>query len=218
MERRGRGGQETRRWNIKEKPPEVRDKTKEDEEWEKVRKKKGAGEIDEEPSTTILLANLPEGVSRKEIWLECRRYGNITDVFLPFKRDLKGKRFAFVRFNKYRDLVKLVQALNNIWIGDRKVKANVSKSEREEEKETRGVKSRKEGTWTKWPVNKTVLKPENELTRRQEEGSIQDGAQGRVGGRKSYLDALRGNREKTWGKCWFCRITTKKIQKNGARE
>ncbi|XP_035834168.1 serine/arginine-rich splicing factor 12-like [Helianthus annuus] len=140
MERRQRGGQESWRWKIKEKSPETRDRNMEDEEWETVIRKKGKEIEVEDPSTTIFLANLPDEVSDKEIWLEIKRCGYLSDVYFPRKRDLKGKRFAFARFKKIRDISKLVQALNNVWFGDKRVKANVSKFQREEDKGVGGNK------------------------------------------------------------------------------
>ncbi|KAJ0935065.1 putative RNA recognition motif domain, nucleotide-binding alpha-beta plait domain superfamily [Helianthus annuus] len=135
MGRRQRGGQESWRWMIKDKPPEDRDNTTEEEDWETVRKKKGKVSEDAEPSTTIFLTNLPEMVPEKDIWMEIRRYGFLSDVYFPRKRDLKGKRFVFARFKKIRDINKLVHALNNVWFGDIRIKANVSKFKREDDKE-----------------------------------------------------------------------------------
>ncbi|XP_022023487.2 polyadenylate-binding protein, cytoplasmic and nuclear-like [Helianthus annuus] len=140
MGRRMWGGQDSWRWKIRDKPPEERDKTVDEEEWETIRSKKGKEKKVEEPSTTIFLTNLPEEVSDKEIWLEVRRCGYLSDVYFPRKKDLKGKRFSFARFKKIRDINKLVQALNNIWFGEKRVKANVSKFKRDEEKEDGGNK------------------------------------------------------------------------------
>ncbi|XP_022004007.1 polyadenylate-binding protein, cytoplasmic and nuclear-like [Helianthus annuus] len=123
----------------------MRDRTTKDEEWETLRRKKGKEKEVEDPSTTIFLANLPDEVSDKEIWLEIRRCGYLSDVYFPKKRDLKGKRFAFARFKKIRDISKLVQALNNVWFGDKRVKANVSKFQREEDKGEGGNKKYYEG-------------------------------------------------------------------------
>ncbi|XP_022031676.1 uncharacterized protein LOC110932664 [Helianthus annuus] len=205
---RGRGGKETRRWREKVTAPENRNREEEDEDWETVRRKKGKGKLDEEPSMTIFLANLPERVSRMEVWLECRRVGNITDVYLPFKRDLMGKRFAFARFNKIRDLDKLIKALNNTWIGDRRINANVSKFEREEDKEGCRENRQYGRQWGKTMGHKGATTSGQNWATRPESDGRQDVAQkqperqgryhggGRQGGGRSYLDAVLGDNQR----------------------
>ncbi|KAJ0454207.1 putative RNA recognition motif domain, nucleotide-binding alpha-beta plait domain superfamily [Helianthus annuus] len=204
MDRRGRGGIETRRWKIKEKVAGNNNQTEDDEEWERVKKKKGKEKIDDEPSTTIFIANLPEDVSRKEIWLECRRCGNITDVYLPFKKDLKGKRFAFVRFNKFRDLEKLIQALNNVWIGEKKLKANVSKFEREDIYDGKGDRKEygntggmyKNMNWAKRQENLNRNSANQYWNSANQKPAMHIGGNdgNNIGKGRSYLDAVKGVR------------------------
>ncbi|KAK7243277.1 hypothetical protein RIF29_38070 [Crotalaria pallida] len=52
------------------------------------------------------------------------------DIYFPSKRNSLGKRFAFVRFNKVMDAMALEKCLDNLWFGNKKVWANISKYEK----------------------------------------------------------------------------------------
>ncbi|GJW13276.1 RNA-directed DNA polymerase, eukaryota [Tanacetum coccineum] len=60
----------------------------------------------------------------------CSDYGTVVDVFIPFKKSKAGKRFAFVRFIKVKDLDRLVENLCTIWIGRFHIHANVARFHR----------------------------------------------------------------------------------------
>ncbi|GKA50366.1 RNA-directed DNA polymerase, eukaryota [Tanacetum coccineum] len=57
-------------------------------------------------------------------------YGTVVDVFIPFKKSKAGKRFAFVRFIKVKDLDRLVENLCTIWIGRFHIHANIARFHR----------------------------------------------------------------------------------------
>nr|GEX21787.1 zinc finger, CCHC-type [Tanacetum cinerariifolium] len=57
-------------------------------------------------------------------------YGTVVDVFIPLKKSKVGKRFAFVRFVKVHNLVRLVENLCTIWIGRHHLFANQVRYER----------------------------------------------------------------------------------------
>nr|GEZ33841.1 clathrin heavy chain 1 [Tanacetum cinerariifolium] len=50
--------------------------------------------------------------------------GTVVNVFIPLKKSKVGKRFAFVRFVKVHNLVRLVENLCTIWIGRHHLFAN----------------------------------------------------------------------------------------------
>nr|GEU51925.1 RNA-directed DNA polymerase, eukaryota, nucleotide-binding alpha-beta plait domain protein [Tanacetum cinerariifolium] len=60
----------------------------------------------------------------------CNDYGTVVDVFTPFKKSKAGKRFAFVRFIKVKDLDRLVENLCTIWIGRFHIHVNVARFHR----------------------------------------------------------------------------------------
>nr|GEY88243.1 RNA-directed DNA polymerase, eukaryota [Tanacetum cinerariifolium] len=57
-------------------------------------------------------------------------YGTVVDVFIPLKKSKAGKRFAFVRFVKINNIVRLVENLCTIWIGRHHLYANQARFER----------------------------------------------------------------------------------------
>ncbi|KAL8521976.1 hypothetical protein ACS0TY_012213 [Phlomoides rotata] len=50
--------------------------------------------------------------------------GLVVDLFIPQKKDKRGNPFGFVRFEMVADEVKLLEDLNNIWIGSYKIRAS----------------------------------------------------------------------------------------------
>ncbi|KAI3813488.1 hypothetical protein L1987_18213 [Smallanthus sonchifolius] len=77
--------------------------------------------------TSFYLSNLPNSLTRKELWFECCNLGRIVDACIPNKRDNSKSKFRFVRFANVREIGKLDKALNNLLIGSLKVSANVVK-------------------------------------------------------------------------------------------
>nr|GEZ90887.1 RNA-directed DNA polymerase, eukaryota, nucleotide-binding alpha-beta plait domain protein [Tanacetum cinerariifolium] len=75
-------------------------------------------------SHSIFVTNFPETVTSRDLWKTCGAYGTMVDVFISFKKSKAGKRFAFVRFIKVNNLVRLVENLCTIWIGRYHLYAN----------------------------------------------------------------------------------------------
>ncbi|GJV25453.1 RNA-directed DNA polymerase, eukaryota [Tanacetum coccineum] len=68
--------------------------------------------------------------SLEDLWKACNDYGTVVDVFIPNKRSKTGKRFAFVRFIKVTNLIRLVENLNTIWLGRLHLSANFARFDR----------------------------------------------------------------------------------------
>nr|GEV00971.1 RNA-directed DNA polymerase, eukaryota [Tanacetum cinerariifolium] len=68
-------------------------------------------------SHSIYVTNFPDSATSRDLWNACSVYGTLVDVFIPLKKSNEGKRFAFVRFVKVHNLVRLVENLCTIWIG-----------------------------------------------------------------------------------------------------
>jgi len=54
--------------------------------------------------------------------------GIMEDVYLARKSNVNGSAFGFVRFEKVKDIEKLLKALNNVWFDVWRVVANVLKA------------------------------------------------------------------------------------------
>nr|GEU52460.1 RNA-directed DNA polymerase, eukaryota, nucleotide-binding alpha-beta plait domain protein [Tanacetum cinerariifolium] len=83
-----------------------------------------------EISQSVFVANFPESTQSGDLWKVCSTYGTVIDVFIPNKRSKSGKRFAFVRYIKVFNLVRLVENLCTIWIGRYNLYANQVRFER----------------------------------------------------------------------------------------
>ncbi|KAI3819758.1 hypothetical protein L1987_13606 [Smallanthus sonchifolius] len=80
-----------------------------------------------EKAISFYLANLPKYISDKEHWLECRNYGHVVDAYIAKKRDKQGRRFAFARFIKVRNIEKMLKSLNYLKLRGMKISVNLAK-------------------------------------------------------------------------------------------
>lgn len=67
----------------------------------------------------------------KEMWSIFQRYGMVTEVVIPNKRDKRGKRFGFVRFFEVRDPFRFAVRLDNIIIGRQKIFVNLPRFQKD---------------------------------------------------------------------------------------
>lgn len=72
-----------------------------------------------------------------------KEFGDINEVVITPRRDKRGKRFKFARFNNVENERMLAVKLDNIVIGTKKIHANVPKFNREMMKGT--INRRNEG-------------------------------------------------------------------------
>ncbi|GKB49278.1 RNA-directed DNA polymerase, eukaryota [Tanacetum coccineum] len=78
-------------------------------------------------SKSVFVTNFPDHFSARDLWNMCVTYGNVIDVFIPFKRSKSGKRFAFARFIRVANLERLIENLCTIWNGRLLLHANVAR-------------------------------------------------------------------------------------------
>nr|GEU37241.1 RNA-directed DNA polymerase, eukaryota, nucleotide-binding alpha-beta plait domain protein [Tanacetum cinerariifolium] len=81
-------------------------------------------------SHSIYVTNFPDCATSRDLWDACSVYGTVVDVFIPLKKSKVGKRFAFIRFVKVHNLVRLVENLCTIWIGRHHLFVNQVRYER----------------------------------------------------------------------------------------
>ncbi|GJZ16677.1 putative reverse transcriptase domain-containing protein [Tanacetum coccineum] len=82
-------------------------------------------------SKSVFVTNFPEHFSARDLWNVCMAYGNVIDVFIPFKRSKSGKKIAFVHFIRVDKLERLIENLCTIWIGHLLLHANVVRFQKE---------------------------------------------------------------------------------------
>ncbi|GJV39798.1 RNA-directed DNA polymerase, eukaryota [Tanacetum coccineum] len=76
---------------------------------------------------SIFVTNFPSGTSAKQLWDICEQYGKVVDSFIPARVSKEGKKFAFVRFSKVKNIEVLIGNLNTVWIGKFKLRFNVAR-------------------------------------------------------------------------------------------
>ncbi|GLT77415.1 hypothetical protein SLA2020_490030, partial [Shorea laevis] len=91
---------------------------------------------------TFFFYNFPEESQEADLWRAFQRYGRVVDVYVPMKRDKRGKRFGFVRMMGVQDVFHMEQRLNQIWIGLYKLRVRVA----EDRVHRRSEYQRKAGT------------------------------------------------------------------------
>ncbi|KAK9055364.1 hypothetical protein SSX86_026447 [Deinandra increscens subsp. villosa] len=84
----------------------------------------------DEWSTTVYVTNLPPLATVKGIRDQCMKAGNVVDVFVPEKTAHTGKKYAFVRFNKGSDISNIIYKIRNLWIGNFRLYADVTRFKR----------------------------------------------------------------------------------------
>nr|GEV75973.1 RNA-directed DNA polymerase, eukaryota [Tanacetum cinerariifolium] len=81
-------------------------------------------------SQSVFMTNFPDSTNSGDLWKVYSAYGTVIDVFIPNKKAKSDKRFAFVRFIKVSNLLRLVENLCTIWIGRHHLYANQVRFER----------------------------------------------------------------------------------------
>ncbi|KAL8504197.1 hypothetical protein ACS0TY_022799 [Phlomoides rotata] len=91
-------------------------------------------ELHEKDTFTCFFRNFPEGSSMDTLRKTFGRVEKVIDIFCPKKRDKREMHFGFVRFldRATIDKEKLMEDLNNLWIGSYKIRVNPPRFKREQ--------------------------------------------------------------------------------------
>ncbi|XP_058724741.1 uncharacterized protein LOC131596144 [Vicia villosa] len=68
----------------------------------------------------------------KDLYYELKDFGSIEEIVIPPKKDWRGTRYGFVRFFNVEDARILETKLDNVWLGEKKISANITKYNRKE--------------------------------------------------------------------------------------
>ncbi|CAI9264957.1 unnamed protein product [Lactuca saligna] len=103
-------------------------------EWTEVRQRRRRHQEDhnltKSMATSFFFQNFPEDWDEKALWQTFQRYGTIVDLYLARKRNIKNKRFGFVRFIRIENISEFERKLNGIWIGNYKLRVNLARFQR----------------------------------------------------------------------------------------
>ncbi|GLT57067.1 hypothetical protein SLA2020_300670, partial [Shorea laevis] len=95
---------------------------------------------------SFFIYNFPEDWDAKALWYRFQNCGKVVDVYLPGKRDRRGKRFGFLRMEGVQEVKSMEDRLNRIWMGSYKLRAKQATD--------RGQR----GEGNQWKVGKRVMK------------------------------------------------------------
>ncbi|XP_058742076.1 uncharacterized protein LOC131614521 [Vicia villosa] len=75
--------------------------------------------------TSFFLCSFPESFRARDLYEVFSRFGAVNEVVIPAKRDVRGKRYGFVRFFDVKDSRLLGCKLDNIFLEDIKLQVNI---------------------------------------------------------------------------------------------
>ncbi|KAI5434218.1 hypothetical protein KIW84_021184 [Lathyrus oleraceus] len=94
--------------------------------WDIVKKGFGRrGEI-----TSFFFSSIPDSFKARDLHEVFSRFGEVDEVVIPMKKDVRGKRYGFVRFFNVIDSRRLVCKLDNIFVEDVKLQVNIPRFSR----------------------------------------------------------------------------------------
>lgn len=83
-------------------------------------------------TTSFFFTDFKEGWRAKDLFFEFKPFGEIDEIVFPTKRDWRGNKYGFVRFVNVANARLLETKLDNIWLEDRKIRANITKFSRKD--------------------------------------------------------------------------------------
>lgn len=94
-----------------------------------VQTRNGGGDQYNKGLTSFYFTNFLEGFGNEDMWKVFIKWGRVREVYIPPKRDKFGKRFGFVRYMDVQNPKGLEVKLDNIWIGDLKIRVSIPRFE-----------------------------------------------------------------------------------------
>ncbi|KAJ0575245.1 putative RNA recognition motif domain, nucleotide-binding alpha-beta plait domain superfamily [Helianthus annuus] len=152
--------------------------------------------------TTYFIGNLPDDCSSYLLWEVFQDFGNMTDAYIPQKKDRMGNTFGFIRFAGVRDVHALGENLGSVKIDRIRVSVNLAKFEKND------FGSKKNTSWSRDNMrlrknNNRPVTPHANSTRFAVEAS-----------RKEQIHHVHQNQNEAWQP----KNTTVQNEKNAAGE
>lgn len=67
-------------------------------------------------TTSYYFTNFLDDLGRKELWFCFLKWGKVRDIYVPPRRDKRGKRFGFVKFEEVKN-TKVLEVLGQYSVG-----------------------------------------------------------------------------------------------------
>ncbi|GAU45151.1 hypothetical protein TSUD_253840 [Trifolium subterraneum] len=91
--------------------------------------------VAQQECVSFFFTNFPPATTEVELRRTFGAFGRVGDLFIPSKNNSFGQKFGFVRFWSVLDVEEFLERLQHIWLGNFKLKVNVSKFRRENGKQ-----------------------------------------------------------------------------------
>ncbi|GKV14958.1 hypothetical protein SLEP1_g25756 [Rubroshorea leprosula] len=75
-------------------------------------------------ATVFFFTNFPNDWSYEQMWRTFIKFGRVYEVYSPLRKTKEGSRFGFVRFLDVKDEKSLERQLDQIWIGNQKLRVH----------------------------------------------------------------------------------------------
>ncbi|GKV46852.1 hypothetical protein SLEP1_g53813 [Rubroshorea leprosula] len=95
-------------------------------------------------------------VSGKDTGMVLQMYGRVVDVYLPSKRDKRGKRYGFVQLTGVKDEFQMERRLNEMWIGSYKMRVKIANARQRKTSTPRKVQGVPKVNGSKCSMNRLV--------------------------------------------------------------
>ncbi|XP_058755922.1 uncharacterized protein LOC131629137 [Vicia villosa] len=101
----------------------------------------GGGRNESEVLSTFFFTDFDDKWKAKDMYEVFKKMGDIDEVYIPNKKDKRGRRYGFVRFVNVKDDRLLATKLDNVFLEGRKLFANIPRFQRKEKGGEKGVNS-----------------------------------------------------------------------------
>lgn len=87
------------------------------------------------PMVSFFFTRFPVGTQTTELWKVFESFGHVGEVVVPQKVDRWGRNFGFVRFIGVVDVVEMERKLEEVWMGDCRLKVNLARFGKESQQQ-----------------------------------------------------------------------------------
>ena len=69
---------------------------------------------DHKDISSFYFTRFADDTTERELWMHFKRWGDLREIFIPYRRNYNGRRYGFVRFKGVRDIQQLAATFANI--------------------------------------------------------------------------------------------------------
>ncbi|XP_058732793.1 uncharacterized protein LOC131604365 [Vicia villosa] len=132
---------------------------------------------DNENLSTFFFTEFDEKCKAKDVYEVFMKMGEIDEVFIPSKRDKRGRRYGFARFFNVKDERLMATKLDNMFLDGRKLFVNIPRFKRKGRTDEEGGDSAKG-------------KRQVDLVRKQEDNNLRESRRFEMTDGRSFVEVM----------------------------